>query len=93
MIEPDILSDVGASLNSNHLKESGAELRRYLDMASERLRFRTRNSQEVRDSLAELRLRLFAWRLRQRSWGLFRLAVMLGLRVPSQMTVREICLA
>jgi hypothetical protein len=51
----------------NHLKESDAELRRYPDVASERLRFRTRNSEEVRDSLAELKLRLFAWILRQRS--------------------------
>jgi hypothetical protein len=44
----------------NHLKESDAELRRCLAMVSERLRFRLRSPEKVRDSLAELKLRLLA---------------------------------
>jgi hypothetical protein len=44
----------------NHLKESDAQLRRYLAMVSEQLRFPTRDPEEVRDSLAELKLRLLA---------------------------------
>jgi hypothetical protein len=44
----------------NHLKESDVELHRYLDIISERLCFRIRDPQEVCDSLAELKLRLFA---------------------------------
>jgi hypothetical protein len=44
----------------NHLKESDVELRRYLAMISERLRFRAGSPEEVRDSLAELKLRLLA---------------------------------
>jgi hypothetical protein len=44
----------------NHLKESDTELRRYLAMISERLRFRTSAPEDIRDSLAELKLRLLA---------------------------------
>jgi hypothetical protein len=44
----------------NHLKESDAELRRCLAMVSERHRFRMRGPVEMRDSLAELKLRLLA---------------------------------
>ena len=42
----------------NHLKESDAELRRYLAMMSERLRFRAGPAEEVGDSLAQLKFRL-----------------------------------
>jgi hypothetical protein len=44
----------------NQIKESDAELRRCLAMISERLRFRTRSPEKIRDSLAELKLRLLA---------------------------------
>jgi hypothetical protein len=44
-----------------HIKESNAELRRYLDMMSDRLRFRTVTVEEdVGDSFANLKFRLFA---------------------------------
>jgi hypothetical protein len=42
----------------NHLKESDAELHRCLAMMSERLRFRPGPTEEVRDSLAQLKFRL-----------------------------------
>ncbi|SHH31817.1 hypothetical protein [Bradyrhizobium erythrophlei] len=41
-----------------HLKESDGELRRYLAMMSERLRFRPGPPEEVGDSLAQLEFRL-----------------------------------
>jgi hypothetical protein len=41
-----------------HLKESDGELRRYLAMMSERLRFRPGPVEEVGDSLARLNFRL-----------------------------------
>jgi hypothetical protein len=41
-----------------HLKESDGELRRYLAMMSERLRFRPGPAEEVGDSLAPLKFRL-----------------------------------
>jgi hypothetical protein len=44
----------------NYIKESGGELRRYLAMNSDRLRFRARPAKEVGDSLANLKFRLFA---------------------------------
>jgi hypothetical protein len=43
-----------------HIKESNAELRRYLGMMSDRLRFRTGTVEDVGDSLANLKFRLFA---------------------------------
>jgi len=42
----------------NHIKESDLELRRYLAMMSERLRFRTGPAEEVGDSLAEIKFRV-----------------------------------
>jgi hypothetical protein len=44
----------------NQIRQSEAELRRYLAMMSERLRFRTRPAEEIGDSLAQLKFRLFA---------------------------------
>jgi len=47
----------------NHIRESDGELRRYLGMMSERLRFEARAVEavaDVGDSLAELEFRLFA---------------------------------
>jgi hypothetical protein len=44
----------------NQLRESDAELHRYLAMISDRLRFRMRRPVQVRDSLAKLNLRLLA---------------------------------
>ncbi len=41
-----------------HLKESDGELRRYLAMMSERLRFRSGPPEVVGDSLAQLQFRL-----------------------------------
>jgi hypothetical protein len=43
----------------NHIKESDGELGYYLGMVSERLRFRGRKVEDVRDSLAKLNFRLF----------------------------------
>ena len=44
----------------NHMKESDEELRRCLQMMSDRLRFRARNVEDVGDSFANLKFRLFA---------------------------------
>jgi hypothetical protein len=44
----------------NHMKESDEELRRCLQMMSDRLRFQARNVEDVRDSFANLKFRLFA---------------------------------
>ena len=44
----------------NHIRESDAELRRYLAMMSERLRFRPRPTEEIGDSLANLKFRVLA---------------------------------
>jgi hypothetical protein len=44
----------------NHLKESDGELRRCLAMMSERLRFQARATEDVGDSLANLKFRLLA---------------------------------
>jgi hypothetical protein len=44
----------------NHLKQSDDELRRYLGMMSDRLRFRTGSVENVGDSLAQLKFRLLA---------------------------------
>jgi hypothetical protein len=44
----------------NHIKESDGELRRYLAMMSERLRFRARAVEDVGDSLVEINFRLLA---------------------------------
>lgn len=44
----------------NHIKESNAELRYYLGMMSERLRFKASPAQDVGDSLASLKFRLLA---------------------------------
>jgi hypothetical protein len=43
-----------------HLRDSEFELRHYLDMMSERLRFRPAPAEEVGDSLAKLQFRLLA---------------------------------
>jgi hypothetical protein len=42
----------------NHIKESDQELRGYLGMMSERVRFQVRAVQDVGDSLAKLNFRL-----------------------------------
>jgi hypothetical protein len=44
----------------NHMKESDKELRRCLQIMSERLRFRARAVEDVGDSLASLKFRLLA---------------------------------
>jgi hypothetical protein len=44
----------------NHIKESDEELRRYLAMMSDRLRFQVRAVEDVGDSLAKLKFRLLA---------------------------------
>jgi hypothetical protein len=44
----------------NHMKESDEELRRCLAMMSDRLRFEARAVEDVGDSLANLKFRLFA---------------------------------
>jgi hypothetical protein len=44
----------------NHIKESDGELRRYLAMMSERLRFQARALEDVGDSLVEINFRLLA---------------------------------
>jgi hypothetical protein len=44
----------------NHIKESGEELRRYLAMMSDRLRFQARAVQDVGDSLVKTNFRLLA---------------------------------
>ena len=44
----------------NHLRDSEFELRRYLDMMSDRLRFRPAPAEKVDDSLAKLKFRLLA---------------------------------
>jgi hypothetical protein len=44
----------------NHIKESNAELRYYLGMMSERLRFKASPVQDVGDSLANIKFRLLA---------------------------------
>lgn len=44
----------------NHIKESNAELRGYLGMMSDRLRFQVSAAEEVGDSLAKLKFRLLA---------------------------------
>jgi hypothetical protein len=44
----------------NHIKESDGELRRYLAMMPERLRFRARAVEDVGDSLVEINFRLLA---------------------------------
>lgn len=43
-----------------HLRDSEFELRHYLDMMSERLRFRPAPAEKVDDSLAKLQFRLLA---------------------------------
>jgi hypothetical protein len=43
-----------------HLRDSEFELRHYLDMMSDRLRFRPAPVEEVGDSLAKLQFRLLA---------------------------------
>ena len=43
----------------NHIKESDGELRRYLGMMSDRLRFQASALEDVGDSLAQLKFRLF----------------------------------
>jgi hypothetical protein len=42
----------------NHIKESDGELRCYLGMVSERIRFQPRKVEDVGDSLAKLNFRL-----------------------------------
>jgi hypothetical protein len=44
----------------NHIKQSDEELRRYLAMMSDRLRFQVRAVEDVGDSLAKLKFRLLA---------------------------------
>jgi hypothetical protein len=44
----------------NHVKESDEELRRCLQMMSNRLRFQARKVEDVGDSFANLKFRLFA---------------------------------
>jgi hypothetical protein len=44
----------------NHMKDCDAELRRCLQTMSERIRFQARAVEDVGDSLAKLRFRLFA---------------------------------
>jgi hypothetical protein len=44
----------------NHLRDSEFELRHYLDMMSDRLRFRPAPTEKVGDSLAKLQFRLLA---------------------------------
>jgi hypothetical protein len=44
----------------NHIKESDEELRSYLAMMSDRLRFQARAVQDVGDSLVKIDLRLLA---------------------------------
>ena len=44
----------------NHIKESNGELRHYLGMMSDRLRFRPGPAEVVGDSLAKLKFRLLA---------------------------------
>ena len=44
----------------NHIKVSDGELRRYLGMMSDRLRFQARAVEDVGDSLASLKFRLLA---------------------------------
>jgi F420-0:gamma-glutamyl ligase-like protein len=44
----------------NHIRESETELRRCLEMMSERLRFQARKMEEAGDSLARFNFRLFA---------------------------------
>jgi len=44
----------------NHIKESDEELRGYLAMMSERLRFRAREVEDVGDSLARINFSLLA---------------------------------
>ena len=48
----------------NHLRDSDAELRQYLAMKSERLRFRARTVEDIGDNFAKLNFRLLA----QSSW-------------------------
>jgi hypothetical protein len=44
----------------NHIKESDAELRGYLTMISDRLRFQARAVQEIGDSLVKINFRVLA---------------------------------
>ena len=44
----------------NHIRESDTELRGYLGMMAERLRFRPRPAEDAGDSLANLKFRLLA---------------------------------
>ena len=44
----------------NHIKESNVELRRYLEMMSDRLRFQPSPVENVGDSLANLKFRVLA---------------------------------
>lgn len=44
----------------NHIRASEGELRRYLGMMSDRLRFQARSVEDVGDSLASLQFRLLA---------------------------------
>ena len=44
----------------NHIRESDGELRHYLAMMSDRLRFQARAAEEVGDSFAKLEFRLLA---------------------------------
>jgi hypothetical protein len=44
----------------NHMKDCDAELRRCLEIMSERVRFHPRSVEDVSDSLANLKFRLFA---------------------------------
>jgi hypothetical protein len=44
----------------NQIKQSDGELRHYLGMMSERVRFRARPAEDVGDSLAKLKFRILA---------------------------------
>ena len=44
--------------DANHLRDSDAELRQYLAMKSERLRFRARTVEDIGDNFAKLNFRL-----------------------------------
>jgi hypothetical protein len=44
----------------NQIKQSDGELRHYLGMMSERVRFRARPAEDVGDSLANLKFRILA---------------------------------
>jgi hypothetical protein len=53
----------------NHIKESDAELRCYLGMMSDRLRFQDRGVKDIADSFADLRFKLLLGaNVRSASW-------------------------